>query len=463
MPHVHPTQHDTVVRALSEVVGGPVGTRAGRRRRRTPGPVAVLLALTALTCVLGMAAAGSCAGQSFQRGLTLPDGAPDQRAAARLCTSPIADLSDDAGRGESLRAWEAAPGRWTGSDLPPAVAGWVAVTTAITHRLIGAPPAEQRYLRPASELLADPRVDTERTVFVAVNVVGLSALALLAVGALARVRRRVGPARPWDAAFLALSPLLALTLLQGWTLLALAPAVLALALDVTRRPVAAGAVLGVAVAAGGWPVLLLAAWALAGVARPALLRAGAATALGVVVVSLPVVVAGAGPSIGRWLTSTDTPPLGSVWTLLVGTGLLGQDAVAPAAWTLVGVAGALVVLLVARSASAPEPAQAMALLVGVVVLLQPDHGAGAALWLVPWLALAAPRWRDHLAWQGVGVVALALVAWSQAGLLGAAGDGDADLSWVGILLRVAVTVGVLGLVARDLVRGVVRGGDRAAS
>ena len=55
---VPPTTDDPVVRALSEGVGGPVGTRAGRHRWWTP--VRVLLALTAVCFALGMVQKSSC-------------------------------------------------------------------------------------------------------------------------------------------------------------------------------------------------------------------------------------------------------------------------------------------------------------------------------------------------------------------------------------------------------------------
>ena len=51
-PHVHPSHDDPVVTALSESVGGPVGSHAGRHRWWTP--VRVLLALAAICLALGM-------------------------------------------------------------------------------------------------------------------------------------------------------------------------------------------------------------------------------------------------------------------------------------------------------------------------------------------------------------------------------------------------------------------------
>ena len=50
-PHVHPTLDDPVVTGLSEVVGGPMGTRARPHRWWTP--LRVLLLLTAFTFALG--------------------------------------------------------------------------------------------------------------------------------------------------------------------------------------------------------------------------------------------------------------------------------------------------------------------------------------------------------------------------------------------------------------------------
>ena len=63
---VDPTVDDPLVATLSEGVGGPVGTRAGRHPWWTP--VRVLLALTAVCVALGMVQKGNCYEDTWQDG-----------------------------------------------------------------------------------------------------------------------------------------------------------------------------------------------------------------------------------------------------------------------------------------------------------------------------------------------------------------------------------------------------------
>ena len=56
--HVHPTLDDPVVAALSDGVGGPVGTRAGRHPWWTPARV--MLLMTAVVFALGMVQKSGC-------------------------------------------------------------------------------------------------------------------------------------------------------------------------------------------------------------------------------------------------------------------------------------------------------------------------------------------------------------------------------------------------------------------
>jgi len=76
---------------------------------------------------------------------------------------------------------------------------------------------------------------------------------LLTVWAVLRLRRT----RPWDAAMVALAPALLVTATVNWDLLAVALSTLALLVWSRRRPAAAGVLLGLAVAAKFYPLLVL--------------------------------------------------------------------------------------------------------------------------------------------------------------------------------------------------------------
>ncbi len=81
-PQVQPTVDDHVVEALSEPVGGPIGTRAGRHPWWTP--VRVVLALTALAFALGMVQKQPCAETNWNDG--------QQRYAAHVLLRPALPL-----------------------------------------------------------------------------------------------------------------------------------------------------------------------------------------------------------------------------------------------------------------------------------------------------------------------------------------------------------------------------------
>ena len=91
-PTVHPTVDDPLVGSLSEVVGGPVGTRAGRHPWWTP--VRVLLALAAVVLALGVVQKTSCYQESWQNGT---------ERYTHMCYSDLPYLYT--GRGLPLLAW----------------------------------------------------------------------------------------------------------------------------------------------------------------------------------------------------------------------------------------------------------------------------------------------------------------------------------------------------------------------
>jgi hypothetical protein len=72
--------------------------------------------------------------------------------------------------------------------------------------------------------------------------------------------------------------------------------------------------------------------------------------------------------------------------------------------------------------------------------------------LLPLAALARPRWRDHLVWQGGEVFYFAMVWFYLAGYLDPAGGGDPGFYWVAILVRVLAELYLVGLVVRDVLR-----------
>jgi len=444
---VHPTVDDPVVGALSEPIGGPVGSRA--RPREVGGrsswwtPVRVLLGLTALSFALGLVAQGSCVADQW-RG----DG-----QFARVCGSEIADAYTGTGLVESAWPWssdEDTLSRHAVLEEPALVGLWTYAAARATQLVSGGPALEERYGVAAATLPRDPDIRRERTIFVAANAVGLAVLALLTTLALSRVHRR----RPWDAAGFAVAPLLVVTGLTAWDLIAVSAVGLALLAWSRRRAVVAGALVGAGAAAAVWPVLLLGAVALSAARTRRLVevpRTVAAAAVAWACLNLPALVSGPDQWQRFWAVAADRgPDSGTLWTVLDGSIGISHDAVLATSWALVGVWVAGVATLCLLAPSPPRVSQAALLLVAGFVLLRPAFEPHQALWLLPLAALARPRWRDLLIWQSCAVGFAAMHSWWRGGLLDPGGDGPAGFYWIGIGVHVVGTLWLVAMVVGDV-------------
>lgn len=232
---------------------------------------------------------------------------------------------------------------------------------------------------------------------------------LLAAGVLSALVVAVGTVRGHpeaDPVALALSPVLALTVLLSPALVPVALAVVATWTWSRGRVALAGVLAGLAVL-GGWPaaVVLL---ALVVVPSPGgredvvrlLGWAGAAVGATVLVVGLLDVRTLTGP-VTAWLGGGAGP--GAVlYVATLARHPVGAGHVALVAALGAAVAAALVVLAARR----PRPTVGAVAVVGLVTLLAtgPALPPAAALWVLPFAALAGLRWRDHLLWAGAEAV-----------------------------------------------------------
>lgn len=442
--HVHPTADDPVVRALSEAVGGPVGDRV-RARAGGAGswwtPLRVLLALTAVAFALGLVSKTSCAAGQFA----------GEGQLARVCSSEVADAYTGTGLVEAAWPWSAeAATRHPVLEEPALVGLWAYSAARLTHVIAGSPDLDERAGVAPAVLADDPDVRRERVVFVGVNAIGLAVLALVTTAALSRVHRR----RPWDAAGFALAPVLVLTGIAAWHLIAVCAVALALLAWSRRRPVLAGALVGLGVAAGVWPVLLLPAFALASLRSrrlrdvvAAVVAAGATWAL----VNAPALLTGREQWERSWAAASGRgPETGTAWTVLDATVGLSDSTVATLSWAFLGLWVAAVVVVSVLAPAPPRVSQAALLLVAGFVLLRPSFEPHQVLWLLPLAVLARPRWRDLLVWQGCAVVFAAMHSWWLGGLLAPAGDGQAGFYWLAIGGHVVGTLWLVAVVVGDV-------------
>ncbi|QZY29136.1 glycosyltransferase family 87 protein [Nocardioides coralli] len=443
--HVHPTRDDPVVAALSEGVGGPLGDRAGRHRWWTP--LRVVLALATVVLALGLVQKTTCYQDSWQ------DGTERYR---HMCYSDLPYLYT--GRGFAELSWPydddaELRDRYEVMEYPVLISYWAWGAAVATQALGGFPDLAQRYATPAGELAGLDQVREESRRFVAVNAVGLAALTLVAVGLLAGVHRR----RPWDAALVAASPALALTALVNWDLLPMALVAGALFAWSRGHPGVTGLLVGLGAAAKLYPAFLLGPILVICLRQRRWADLAATSAVAVAawaVVNAPAVLSGSTEWLHFWTFNAErTADLGSLWLLVDQAADVGFAASTVNLWSwLVFGAWCLGVLVLGlRAPQVPRLAQ-LALLVTIgFLLVNKVYSPQYVLWLLPLAALARPRWRDHLVWQGSEVFYFAMVWFYLGGFLDPAGGDDAGFYWLAIGVRVLGQLWLAGVVVRDIV------------
>ncbi len=382
-PTAAPSREDPLVARLSEVVGGPAGgRRAPYRGVLQAATVLVLLAVGVLAA--GLVTKAHCRAEGWS--------SPDQFWHA--CYSDNPALYAQAGLGPSST-----------TALPDAL------------ELLGQPPLAGTAMWLVGRLVGADDPAREALQFFDLSAVVLAAALALGVALLARA----APGRPWDAAHLALSPVVLLAGLVSYDLLAVA-LVAAAALAWSRRhPAAAGVLLGLAVATR--PVYALVGVALVALALrtsrwvPVLTACGLAlvTWLGLRVVLLPGWDGGLGEAWGRWRDQEAS--YGSLWLvpdLLArsrprAAGVWPVEALPTATVTALALLGVVVVVLVTvllalAAPVRPRLAHVALFAVAGVLLVSKSVPPQAALLLLPLVALAGLRWRDHLVWAGAETV-----------------------------------------------------------
>jgi len=353
---------------LTTSLGGPAGRRL-RPPDRWPlarlAPVVLLLALPLSAAALRQA---GC----------LANGWRGQFPVWRQCAAPAVQALPTADLPDGLSAYLGG-GLRVAEPVLSAVA-----TTVLTAIAPGVGSAQQRW-------------------FLALWVLVSAALLAGLVVAVGTVRRHPDA----DPVALALSPVLALTLYRSTDLLPLALAVVAVWAWSRDRTRLAGVLGGLALLAGPLSAVVLLAMVLlpgrdGADARRRLL---VTTAVTVAVVAVPVALVDAGAltaSFRAWRRAGAGP--GSAWYLFTMAGFpIGKGHVAAIAGLGLLLSAALVVLM---ARARPRPPVGSVALVGLCAALATaaSFQPWAALWLVPFVALAGIRWRDHLLWAGAEAV-----------------------------------------------------------
>ena len=362
------TREPVLPAGLTTSVGGPAGSRLRGPERGPLAALAPVVLLLAVPISLAALRQAGCLSAGWRGGTPV----------WRQCASPLVQSVATADLGRGLGAYLSGAVR---ADVP-VLQG--AVTSVLAGVAPGAGTGQQRW-------------------FLLLWVMLAAALLAALVVAVGTVRRH--PAS--DPVALALSPVLALTVLLSADLLPLALAVVAVWAWSRDRARLAGVLAGVALLGGVLPAVALLAMALVppdagSVAVRRLVASAAATAAGLAVV---VVVLDPGTltrAFSAWTGDGAGP--GSPWYLFT----LARHPVGAGQVALVAALGCVlaVALVAVMARRRPRPAVGAAALVGVatVLLTAPALPPASALWLVPFVALTGIRWRDHLLWAGAEAV-----------------------------------------------------------
>jgi uncharacterized membrane protein len=442
--HVHPTLDDPVVAALSEGVGGPMGTRAGRHPWWTP--VRVVLLLAAVTFALGMVQKSGC-----YQGYWLYD---DHRY-THMCYSDLPYLYTGRGLAELDWPYSDDPqvrARYDVMEYPVGIAYFAYGAAWVTHWATGSPDVNARRDVPTGDVVGTGQVKKELRAFVIVNALAFAALALLSAWLLAGVH----PRRPWDAVAFAASPTLLFTGLINWDMLAVVLVAGALWIWARGRPAATGVLVGLGTATKLYPLFLLGPIVIICL-RDRRWRDLSDTVLAAAatwcVVNAPAYLSGSDEWKRFWeFNSERGPDLGSVWLLISQTGntTIQASTVNHWSWAFFLLWCAAVAVIGFRAPSTPRLAQLGFLVVAGFLLVNKVYSPQYVLWLLPLAVLARPRWRDQLVWQACEVFYFASVWWYLQGDLKPGDNGGDFVYWIAIAIRMLGELYLVAIVARDV-------------
>jgi len=413
-----PSRTDVIGRALSGVVGGPVGRHAliGRARFLTPLRVMLLLALVFLA--FGYTTKAACL-QSTGTGTA------DQRVAVwennrayyELCYSDTVPLYTaellNLGKFPYKSSWIERDNTGTPRlqyDGTPAVRYMEYPVLTGVYQYVSM--ALAKTYTALTKLVSAIPVVAEVVMFFNIAAFGLALAWMATVWATAKLAGR----RIWDAAVVAASPVLIFHAFTNFDALATACAAGAMLAWARRRPAVAGVLIGVGVALKLYPLLLFVPLMILGL-RTGRMREVGKTALATfatwLVVNLPIMVLYPRGWAEFFILNTRRgDDMDSLYNVVKSfTGWAGFDpvlgfweppavlnAVSAVLFLLCCGAIAYVALTVQRR---PRLAQLAFLVVAAFLLTNKVWSPQYSLWLVPLAALALPHRRILLAWMTI--------------------------------------------------------------
>ncbi len=428
-----PANSDRFVGGLSQFIGGPQGKRTAGGRKRFWTPPRVILALASVVFALHWLQKSPCMSGAWNNFVQYKRG----------CYSDVLALYFAEHLNEGLIPYVQWP-----VEYP--------VLTGIFMGLIGLP----------VHAFGARFGFSEGMLFYNVNAIVLCALGVLTVGLMIALRRR----RPWDAAMLAAAPAMVFSATVNWDLLVVYLTVAAMYLWSKKDLGWAGVLLGLAVAAKFYPLLLVGPLILLGL-RSRRMREVATTLLAAtvtwMVINVPVWTFWNASWDRFWnLNNTRGVDWGTLWYIGAhfprGNEKYGiqwfQDlagdvpALNTAYLLLFLVCCVAIAVLTWFAPRRPRLAQLFFLVLAAFLITGKVWSQQYVLWLIPLAILARPRWGAFLSWQ-LAEVGYFFAFYGQ--LLTVSGGKRAFPEWVFVLASAGrlVTLAVLcAFVVRDILR-----------
>ncbi|RNL60726.1 DUF2029 domain-containing protein [Nocardioides marmoriginsengisoli] len=435
-----PSREDGVVEALSEVIGGPVGDHA------RPGswwtPVRVLLAVFTVVFSLSLV-------QKYPCGKT--DWSNENVRYGKMCYSDVPYLYTGRGFAEKRWPYGESDDRYDAMEYPVVISYFAWAAAQVTGLMPSGPSQEVRADSTTDALWGLPGMVKEVNTYFLVTAVLLFVFGLGSVYFLAGA----SPGRPWDAMGLALSPVLLVSALVNWDLLAVFFTAAALWAWARHKPGLAGVMVGIGFATKLYPVFLLGAFLIDAIRRRRpdriAIAAGAAGAAWFLV-NLPALLGNSTAWKLFWSFNSDRgADLGSLWLVLDQRGVqVGPHTINLVSGVLFLLACGAIFLLGLAAKSRPQVAQIAFLVVAAFLIVNKVYSPQYVLWLLPLAALARPRWRDLLIWQACELVYFGAVWLYLGGWLAPASGTTSTAYHVAIVVRVLGELYLVALIVRDI-------------
>lgn len=416
------SRDDPLLRHLSERIGGP----AGRRLRPRWRPAQVLLVLTVVAILLSALTSQYCRINGW-------GGVGVYHAG---CYSDISALYSSRGLEQEPFSPLIAPGYFEYPVLTSVIA---ALAAALTGWLMSV------------ELLEGVLWEPERASLLYWDL-SFAAAALVWLVLVLVVMKAAG-ARPWDAAIVATSPAIIFGIGINWDIWAVAAMALAVLAFNRGAHVSAGVMIGVGVSFKLFPLFMLGAVLVlvlrrdTGLGMPVFLRTLLGAVLSWLVLNVPAMLL----SFSSWsqffeLSAERGAGYSSpwhIWQVLAersgGTGL-SADTISLWSFGLFAASCAGILVLGLLAPQPPRMVQLLFLIVAAFLIFNKVYSPQFMIWLVPLIALAIPRWRDVLIWQGFQMLHFWAIWMYLAGIVG---DQDPQHSFDS-LLYVAAVLGHIG-------------------